>query len=110
MTLTFDPRSPLSSHCAKQPFSENRVHIDASVRLEFCSQYFSDTHTDRQTHTEKNYSENIASPRFRGGVMRCNNDDADSLDEIDDAESSIAIKPNDDNDTVDNDESVDDVL
>ena len=54
---------------AKQPFSENRVQIGASVRLEFCSQEFR-THrqTDRHAHTQTNWSENITPPRFRGGV------------------------------------------
>ena len=34
------------SQCGKQPFSENRVKIDASVLLEFCSQSEPDTQTD----------------------------------------------------------------
>ena len=38
-------------------FSENRVQIDASVQLEFCSQEKLDTQT--------NCSENITPPRFR---------------------------------------------
>ena len=67
------------SQCSKQPFSENRVQIDASVRLEFCSQEVPDTQTDRQTDrhthththtdTQTNWSENITPPRFRGGVI-----------------------------------------
>ena len=64
MTLTFHPRSQISkgsSQCCKQPFSENLVQIDLSVRLEFCSQAESDTQT--------NCRENITLPRFCGGVM-----------------------------------------
>ena len=50
----------------KQPFSENRVQIGASVRLEFCSQEVPDTQTDTQT----NRSENITPPRFRRSVTK----------------------------------------
>ena len=60
------------SQCGKLLFSENRVQIGSSVRLEFCSQEFSWTHrqTDRHTHThtQSNCSENITPPWFRGGV------------------------------------------
>ena len=58
------------NQCGKQPFSENRVQIGASVRLEFCSQAESDTQTDSQTNTQTNCSENITPPRFRGGVKK----------------------------------------
>ena len=71
MTLTFDQ--------GKQPHNKNRVQIDASVRLEFCSQagpdIQTDTQTDRQTHihtqthTQTNCNKNVSPPRFRGGVM-----------------------------------------
>ena len=47
--------SDCQCQCAKQPFSENRVQIGSSVRLEFCSQAKSDTQTDTGTdrHTDK---------------------------------------------------------
>ena len=76
MTLTFDPRSPNSigsEPMQKQSFSENRVQIGASVRLEICSQENgkqTDRQTHRHTHTQTNCSENITPPRFRGGVMK----------------------------------------
>ena len=57
------------SQCQKQPFSENRVQIGASVRVEFCSQEVRDTQTHRQTDTQTNCSENITLPRFHGGVI-----------------------------------------
>ena len=74
--LDFDPRSPISIgfKWGKQPFSENRVQFSSSVRLEFCSQEepYTHTQTDRQTHrhtdTQTNCSENVAPPRFCGGV------------------------------------------
>ena len=50
VTLTFDPISPISIE-SKQPFSENRVQIGASVWLEFCSQEKLDTHKHTDTHT-----------------------------------------------------------
>ena len=62
VTLTFDPRSPISigsahigsdpSQCGKQPFSENCVQIDASVWMKFCSQEVPDTQTLRHTDTQ----------------------------------------------------------
>ena len=59
------------SQCSQQPFSENRVQIGASARLEFCSQADSrtDTQRDKQTHRQTNFSEDITPPRFRGGVI-----------------------------------------
>ena len=64
VTLTFDP----VSQCSKQPFSENRVKIGSSVRLEFCSQEIIG-HTDTQTDTQTNCSKNITPPRVRWGVI-----------------------------------------
>ena len=60
------------SQCRKQPFSENRVQIGESVGLEFCSQEFPDTQTDRHTHTQTHRQTAMkifTPPRFRGDVI-----------------------------------------
>ena len=51
------------SQYGKQSFSENRVQIGASVRLEICS----------LTDTQTNCNKNITPQRFRGGVKKYSN-------------------------------------
>ena len=75
MTLTFDPRSPNSN-----------LRPNRCIRLAGIFFTRSAGHTDTQTGTQTNFSENITPPRFRGGVKdiddkKKNMNDMNSLNE-----------------------------